>query len=58
MLGTEQFLLSEFPQLEDFYSNTVIDSLLNKYFYSNDMDVLDKIYEAILSIKKTCLLQY
>jgi hypothetical protein len=56
--GAEDFLLNEFPELEDVYSNTVIDSLLNKYYYSNDIEVLEKIYEAILSIKKTCLLQY
>jgi len=55
--GAEDFLSSIFPDIDLPQSNTLIDSILNQFFFKNDSAVYAAVYEAIQGIRKTCLLQ-
>ena len=55
--GAEDYLLEKFPQVTRSYSNTIIDDILNFYFLKCDEFVWKAVYEAIVSIRRSCLLQ-
>ena len=55
--GAEDYLLKEFSNLQVPLVNTVIDSLLNDYYDQMDTSVLEKVYNAIIGIRQSCLLQ-
>ena len=55
--GAEDFLSSTFLDVDIPQSNTLIDSILNQFFFKNDSAVNAAVYEAIQGIRKTCLSQ-
>ena len=55
--GAEDFLSSTFPDIDLPQTNTLIDTILNQFFFKNDSAVYAAVYEAIQGIRKTCLLQ-
>lgn len=53
--GVEDQLKSIFPQVEFLNSITSLDCILNHFFLDNHKHVFSFIYEAILSIRRSCL---
>ena len=50
---------STFPDIIDLpQSNTLIDTILNQFFFKDDSAVYAAVYKAIQGIRKTCLLQH
>jgi hypothetical protein len=53
--GVDQALFEKYEQVETFYSQNILDTLLNKFMYGNHISVWKDISWAINQIQKLCL---
>ena len=53
--GVDQTLYDKYDQVESFYSQNILDTLLNKYMYGNHLLIWNDIAWAIDQIQKLCL---
>ena len=50
-------LVERFPEVRQSYSNTIIDDILNHFLMKGTSRVWKVLYEAIITIRQSCLLQ-
>jgi hypothetical protein len=53
--GVDQALFEKYEEVESFYSQNILDTLLNKYMYGNHFSIWKDISWAITQIQKLCL---
>ena len=53
--GVDQELYEKYEEVETFYSQNILDTLLNKYMYGNHISVWKDITWAINQIQKLCV---
>jgi hypothetical protein len=53
--GVDQALFEKYEEVESFYSQNILDTLLNKYMYGNHLTIWKDISWAINQIQKLCL---
>ena len=53
--GVEEVLFEKYEEVESFQSQNILDSILNKYMFGNQLSIWKDISWAIIQIKKVCL---
>jgi hypothetical protein len=53
--GIDQVLFDKYQEIESFYSQNILDTLLNKYMFGNQMPIWKDISWAITQIQTLCL---
>jgi hypothetical protein len=53
--GIDQVLFDKYEEVESFYSQNILDTLLNKYMFGNHISIWKDISWAITQIQKLCL---
>jgi len=53
--GIDQVLFDKYQEIESFYSQNILDTLLNKYMFGNQMPIWKDIAWAITQIQTLCL---
>ena len=53
--GIDQALFDKYEEIESFYSQNILDTLLNKYMFGNYISIWKDISWAITQIQKLCL---
>ena len=53
--GIDQVLFDKYQEIESFYSQNILDTLLNKYMYGNHISIWKDISWSINQIQKLCL---
>ena len=53
--GVDQALFDKYEEVESFYSQNILDTLLNKYMFKNHLEIWTDISWAITQIQKVCL---
>ena len=53
--GVDQVLFVKYEEVESFYSQNILDTLLNKYMFGNHISIWKDIAWAITQIQKLCL---
>ena len=53
--GVDHALFEKYEEVESFYSQNILDTLLNKYMFKNNSEIWKDISWAITQIQKVCL---
>jgi hypothetical protein len=53
--GIDEVLFDKYKEIESFYSQNILDTLLNKYMFGNHISIWKDISWAITQIQKLCL---
>ena len=53
--GVDQALFDEYEEIESFYSQNILDTLLNKYMFGNHSEIWKNVSWGINQIKTLCL---
>ena len=53
--GVEEVLFEKYEEVESFQSQNILDTMLNKYMFGNQLSIWKDISWAIIQIQKVCL---